>query len=194
MKNREINRELILRLKNGDMGAFDTIYNKYCKRLYGFVIRYVKQDEDAEEIVQEVFVKIWENRNKIDIYSSFESFLFTITYNAAINLIRKRINEKKYLEHLKSIQEVNSPIELSDEIQFKELNEKIESLLNELTPRQKEIFQLSRGEGLTHDEIAKKLNISSNTVKNHLVSALKYLKSNLDNGLMINVLFFYLFF
>jgi RNA polymerase sigma-70 factor (ECF subfamily) len=153
----------------------------------------VKQESDAEEIVQEVFIKIWENRVKIDVYSSFESYLFTITYNSAISLLRKRVHEKKYLEHVKSLQEVNNAPELTDDLYFKELNSKLQSLLLEVTPRQREIFLLSREEGLTHDEIAKKLGISVNTVKNHIVSVLNFLKSNIDNTIIINALFVYLF-
>ncbi len=110
-----------------------------------------KVEADADEIVQEVFVKIWEARGKIDVYSSFESFLFTIAYNATISLLRKRANEKKYLEHLKSLQQFRDAPDLTDEIHFKELNEQVKGLLNELTPRQKEIFQLSREGGLTHE-------------------------------------------
>ena len=121
--------------------------------MYGFVFRYIKVEVDAEGIVQEVFIKIWESRNKIDTHASFESFLFTIAYNSTISLLRKRANEQKYLEHLKSIQQIQKASDLIDEIQFKELNEKVKMVLNELTPRQKEIFQLSREEGLTHNEI-----------------------------------------
>ena len=193
MKDVKTNRELLLLLKEGNMVAFDAIYKQYCKRLYGFVIRYVKQEADAEEIVQEVFIKIWENRDKIDVYSSFESYLFTISYNSAISLLRKRVQEKKYLEHLTSLQEIESGFELTDEIHFNELNDTIKYLLNKLTPRQKEIFQLSREEGLTHEEIAKKLGISVSTVKNHIVSVLRFLKSNIDSRMAINVLFISLF-
>ncbi len=175
------------------MVAFDTIYEKYCRRLFGFVVRYVKLESDAEEIVQDVFVKIWENRERIDAYSSFDSYLFTISYNSAISLLRKRIHEKKYLEHLRYVQQEYSAPELTDELYFNELNRTIQSLLAELTPRQKEIYRLSREEGLTHDEIAKKLGISINTVKNHMVSVLSFLRSNMDNGLIVNVLFVYLF-
>lgn len=193
MKDVKTNRELLLLLKEGNMVAFDTIYKQYCKRLYGFVIRYVKQEEDAEGIVQEVFIKIWENRDKIDVYSSFESYIFTISYNSVIDLLRKRVHEKKYLEHLSSLQEVENGFEITDEIHFNELNDRIQYLLNKLTPRQKEIFQLSREEGLTHEEIAKKLCISVSTVKNHIVSVLKFLKSNIDSGMAINALFISLF-
>lgn len=175
------------------MVAFDAIYERYCSRLYGFVFRYVKQEVDAEEIVQEVFVKIWEARKKIEVHTSFESFLFTIAYNSTISLLRKRANEIKYVEHIKSLQNVRNANAIIDDIYFKELNGKVELLLKQLTPRQKQIFQLSREEGLTHIEIAEKLNISVNTVKNHMVATLSFLKSKIDKTLIASVLFIYLF-
>lgn len=193
MKITKSNRELILRIQKDDRVAFYNIYERYSKRLYGFVLRYIKQKEDAEEIVQEAFLKIWESRNKIDAYGSFESFLFTIVYNTTISLLRKRINEKKYLEHVKSLQHPESSPDLIDEIQFNELNERVHSLLNELTPRQQEIFQLSREHGLSHDEIAKKLGISVNTVKKHMVNTLAFLRLHIDNALFVNLLFIALF-
>lgn len=193
MKVTKSNSELILLIQINDRVAFYHIYERYSKRLYGFVLRYIKQKEDAEEIVQEVFVKIWESRNKIDAYSSFEAFLFTIAYNTTISLLRKRTSEKIYLEHIKSLQQCANSPDLIDEIQFNELNDRVQSLLNELTPRQKEIFQLSREEGLTHDEIAKKLDISVNTVKKHMGNTLAFLKSQIDSNLTINLLFACLF-
>ena len=193
MENSKSNTELVKLLKNGDMAAFDAIYNTYCHKLHEFVIRYVKQEEDAEGIVQEVFIKIWEARNKIDVYASFEAFLFTIAYNTTISLLRKRVSVSKSSEYLKSLQQIDTADQVIDEIYFNELNQKVQSLLKQLTPRQKEIYLLSREEGLTHKEIAKKLNISENTVKNHLVTSLKYLKSHIDSSLAINVLFLCLF-
>ncbi len=193
MESTNSNTELIKLLKKGDMKAFDIIYKKYSRRLYGFIFRYVKQEADTEEIVQEVFIKIWKSRDKLDIYSSFESFLFTISHNATVNLLKKRATEQKYLEHVKSLQHVNETYELTDEIHYNELKQKFHGLLNELTPRQKEIFELSREEGLSHKEIAEKLGISTNTVKNHLVTTLTFLKSKLDNGFIISGMFVSLF-
>lgn len=175
------------------MAAFDAIYNMYCHKLHGFVLRYLKQEQDAEGIVQEVFIKIWEARSKIDVYASFESFLFTIAYNATISLLRKKVCETKSLEHLKSLQQSDDTEHIIDEIVYNELNHKLQSLIENLTPRQREIYLLSREEGLIHKEIAQKLNISENTVKNHLVTALKYLKSHIDSSLAVNVLFLCLF-
>lgn len=193
LKNLKSNKELLILIQKDDRVAFFHIYERYCKRLFGFVLKYVKQKEDAEEIVQEVFVKIWESRNKIGAYSSFESFLFTVAYNATISVLRKRANETKYIEHVKSLQYVNSSPDLIDEIHFHELKDKVQSLLDELTPRQKEIFQLSREEGLSHDEIARKLDISVNTVKKHIANTLAFLKTRIDNSLTINLLFAFLF-
>jgi RNA polymerase sigma-70 factor (ECF subfamily) len=184
--------ELLILLQKGDQVAFYFIYEGYSKRLYGFVLRFLKQKEDAEEIVQEVFIKIWESKNKIDIFSSFESYIFTIAYNATISLLRKRITENKYLEHLKSIQFEHTP-EIIEEIHYRQLNEKVQLLLDKLTPRQKEIFLLSREEGLSHNEISEKLNISVLTVKKHISNTLSFLKSSLGNNLIFYMLYIWLF-
>jgi len=193
LKDIKSNTELVKHLKKGDIAAFDAIYNKYCYKLHQFVFMYLKQEEDAEGIVQEVFIKIWESRGKIDIYASFESFLFTIAYNATMSLLRKRVSETKSREYLKSLQQIDSADQVIDEIQFKELNQKVQSLLDQLTPRQREIYFLSREEGLTHEEIAQKLNISKSTVNNHLVSTIKYLKAHISSSLAVNILFICLF-
>lgn len=193
MNNANSNIDLVFQLKQGDLRAFDAIYKKYLRRLFGFVFRYVKQETDTEEIVQEVFIKIWQNREKINAYSSFESFLFTIAHNATVNLLKKRATEQKYIEHVKSLQRPDEAFELMDEIHYIELQQKFQGLLNELSPRQKEIFQLSREEGLSHKEIADKLEISVNTVKNHLITTLSFLKNKLNNDLIISGLFISLF-
>lgn len=193
MKVAKSNTELIRLIQNGDMVAFYNLYERYSKKLYFFVLRYIKLEADAEEIVQEVFIKIWENRKKIDVFSSFESYLFTIAYNTTISLFRKRLTEKKYLEHLNSLQQLENSSEITDEIHFNELNNKVQTLLNKLTPRQQEIFHLSREEGLTNEIIALKLNISINTVKKHITNVLAFLKANIDKSLLINLLYIHLF-
>jgi len=193
LNNDKSNTELVKLLKKDDMKAFDIIYKKYSRRLYGFVFRYIKQEADTEEIVQDVFIKIWKSRDKINVYTSFESFLFTIAHNATVNLLKKRAIEQKYVEHVKSIQYIEESYELTDEIHYKELKQKFQGVFNELSPRQKEIFQLSREDGLSNKEIAEKLGISVQTVKNHLVTTLSFLKSKLNNGMLISSLFISLF-
>ena len=127
------NTELLILLKKGDVTAFDIIFNMYSNKLHVFVLRYLKNEKDAEDIVQEVFIKIWEKRTKIDIYSSFESFLFTIAYNSTISLLRKRVSERKSFEYLKSVQQFKSAKNVIDELQYKELTNELDSLLEGCT-------------------------------------------------------------
>ncbi len=194
MKDNKSNKDMLIRLKKGDMRAFDALYNKYCKRLHAFVLKFVKREAEADDIIQEVFLKIWEARSKIDVYTILESFLFTIAYNTTMSQLRKKVHETKYREYLKSIQKIETADKIINELHFKELNQNVQLLLNQLTPRQKEIFLLSREQGHTHQEIAKKLNISVNTVKNHMIAALSFLKKEISNSLIINILFVFLFF
>ena len=94
------------------MKAFDIIYKKYSRRLFGFVFRYVKQETDTEEIVQEVFIKIWQSRENINIYSSFESFLFTIAHNATVNLLKKGQPNKNTLNMSNRFNTLTRPMSL----------------------------------------------------------------------------------
>lgn len=193
MKVLKSNKELLILIRKDDKVAFYNLYERYSKKLYAFVLQLIKLEEDAEEIVQEVFIKIWEKRKTLNEYSSFESFLFTIAYNTTMSLLRKKVTENKYLAHLQSIQQVNNTVNLTDEIYFNELNEQLAVLLDEVSARQKEIFLLSRKEGLTHEQIAKKLNITVNTVKKHISNTISFLKSHLDSGSVVSAFYFLLF-
>lgn len=185
--------ELLTRLKNGDVLAFDRVYELYSHKLFSFVFKILKNEAEADDIVQEVFVKIWESRHKLEDYKLVNSYIFTIAYNNSIDLIRKRINNTKYLEHLKNSAVINVTPNVISQIEFNELNIHAEKLIANLPERQKQVYLLHREEGLTYPEIAEKLGISKNTVENHMVKALKYLRQNMDNSLLINMLFVSLF-
>ena len=188
-----IDSETIKRFKADDMSAFDIIYRKYSKKLYRFAYSIIKVKPDAEGIVHEVFIKVWEKRNKIDEYLSFESYLFTITYNTTISFIRKKVKENKYIEHLKSIQNPSIQSNIIPEIEYKELKEKSEKIIGLLPSRQKQIYKLSREGGLTYKEIAVKLNISVNTVETHMERALKSIRKNLGKVTIVLLILYYLF-
>ena len=188
-----ITHELLTRLKNGDMLAFDRVYELYSHKLFSFVSKILKNEAEADDIVQEVFVKIWESRHKLDDYKLLNSYIFTIAYNNSIDLIRKRISNNKYLEHLKNSSVINFTPTIISQIEFDELNNLAEKLIAKLPERQKQVFLLHKKEGLTYPEIAGQLGISKNTVENHMAKALKYLREHMDNSMLINLLFVTLF-
>jgi len=175
------------------MLAFDRVYELYSHKLFSFVFKILKNEAEADDIVQEVFVKIWESRHNIEDYKLLNSYIFTIAYNNSIDLIRKRINNTKYLEHLRNYSVIYTTPNSISELEFNELNTQTEKLIANLPDRQKQVYLLHREEGLTYPEIAKQLGISKNTVENHMVKALKYLRQNMDNSLLINMLFMSLF-
>ena len=188
-----IDSETIKQFKADDMSAFDIIYRKYSKKLYRFAYSIIKVKPDAEGIVYEVFIKVWDKRNKIDEYLSFESYLFTITYNTTISFIRKKVKENKYIEYLKSIQNPSIQSNIIPEIEYKELKEKSEKIIDLLPSRQKQIYKLSREEGLTYKEIAAKINISDNTVETHMERALKSIREKLGDVSIVLLILYYLF-
>ncbi|MEL7588781.1 MAG: RNA polymerase sigma-70 factor [Prolixibacteraceae bacterium] len=187
------NRELVVRLRNGDMRAFDLVYEQYSHKLYSFICKILKNEAEAEEIVQEVFIKLWESRMNLEDNKLLNSYVFTIAYNHSIDLIRKRVNSNKYLDHLKNASVLQSTPSFIGQIEYDELNRQVDKLVSQLPDRQKQIYRLHREEGLAYSEIAEKLGISVNTVGNHMTKALKYLRENLDDSLLINLLFIMLF-
>ena len=188
-----IDSETIKQFKADDMLAFDIIYRTYSKKLYRFAYSIIKVKPDAEGIVHEVFIKVWEKRNRIDEYLSFESYLFTITYNTTISFIRKKVKENKYIEYLKSIQNPSIQSKIIPEIEYKELKDKSEKIVGLLPMRQKQIYKLSREEGLTYKEIAAKLSISVNTVETHMERALKSIREKLGSVSIVLLILYYLF-
>jgi len=175
------------------MLAFDLIYEMFSHKLFSFVFKILKNEAEVDDIVQEVFVKIWESRNKLEDYKLLNSYIFTIAYNSSIDLIRKRISNEKYIEVLRNSSIINIAPSIISQIEYNELNAQVEKLISDLPDRQKQVYLLHREEGLTYPEIAEHLGISKNTVENHMVKALKYLRENMDGSVLINLLFISLF-
>ena len=184
--------EWVLSLKNGDLKAFSELFDRYGKRLYRFSMGYLKSESDAEEIVQEVFVKIWNKREELSLQKSFESYLFTIAKNGILNTIRKTKSEQAYLQYAKLHPEKN--VLLDDELNFRELERAYKEAIGKLSPRRKEIFLLSREQSLSNAEIAEKMNISVKTVENQMTSALSEIRKHLCSLGFSGIIFFELFF
>ena len=190
--NEATDLQLISSLKKGNHEAFDTLYGKYARGLYAFITSILKSPSDAEEIVQNVFVKVWERRNTIEERFSFKSYLFTIAYRDVISHLRKQ-------NLLASIQtENNQEILLNDdhaelEIEFFNIDKIYHDILDHLPEKRKEIFLLSREKGLSNKEIASQLNISVKTVENQMTAALRTFREKLSQYGILGTLFFFLF-
>lgn len=169
---------LVSRLKEGDVEAFDTLFNNFSPKLYRFAFRYLKSKEDSEEVVQEVFLKVWEKRAMLQEELSFSSFLFTITQRVALNVIRKKRNsEKATAVALINIDQDANFVE--DQIFASQLMECTKAAVDSLSPQRKRIFTMSREQYLSYEQIAKSLNISKNTVEVQMVLALKHVRKYL---------------
>jgi RNA polymerase sigma-70 factor (family 1) len=184
---------IIKNLKEGDVLSFDFIFKKYHKKVYYFAISYLKSKEEAEDVVQEVFLNLWKCRDQINEYYVFSKYLFKITYNATCKKFRKQASDKKQMEEaLQNILIEDNSTNL--EIEYNNLLETANMLIDKLPSRQKDIFLLSINEQLTNEQIAQQLNISKKTVENYLTMAKASLRKSFFDGRILPLLFFWLFF
>ena len=117
--------ELMQEIKADNMLAFDVLYKKYSKRLHKFAYSILKSTEESENIIQDVFLNLWENRLKVEKNSSVKYYVFTIAYNSSISILRKKSRESEFFEYLKSLQELNQePVNL--ELEYNELTNKLD--------------------------------------------------------------------
>ena len=171
------NQTLILALKNGSEEAFTSLYHKYCDKVYKFCRLYYTNDSTTEEVVQEVFIKLWDIRSYVNENENLEGLLFIITRNMIFSNSKKNFNETFY--KMSILAAYDKAYDIEEELHAKDLRIYIERLVNELPPRQKEVFYLSRHEQLSYKEIAERLDITPKTVERHINEALKYLKKNI---------------
>lgn len=171
-------RSLILRLIEGDEDAFCELYATYKNRLIYFAMRFLKSREYAEDVFQDAFTVVWQSRRFINPDASFSSYLYTIMRNRILNQLRNAANEEKLKESIFS-QALDYTEDTKREVMLNDLKSLISHALQQLTPRQREIFEMSREAQLSHKEIADKLGISVNTVQEHISTSLKLIRTYL---------------
>jgi RNA polymerase sigma-70 factor (ECF subfamily) len=173
-------KRLLEALRKGNSQAFEALFYRYYSKVYHFTLKLLKNKEDAEGIVQEVFITIWEKRKRIEPDGSFSGFLFTVTRNKIYNRVKQKLPQQEFNDYLDS----SGSYDLSPcrDFEFEELNDLIRAIIDSLPPKRKKIFLLSRIRGLTYKEIADKLGVSVNTVDTQIRKSLndirKYLKKN----------------
>jgi RNA polymerase sigma-70 factor (family 1) len=166
----------------------DQVYTEYREFLYRFFIKHVKIPALAEDFAQDVFIKFWQRKDHTNSVENIHAWLYTLARNHLTDHYRKLANEKKYQDMVWHEIEQHSNSIMQD-IYEKELEEKISSILQALPIRQKEVYKLSRENGMSLEEIANSLDISRNTAKNHLVNALKVIRTGLRAIINISLLF-----
>ncbi|HEY5122837.1 MAG TPA: RNA polymerase sigma-70 factor [Ignavibacteria bacterium] len=185
--------ELVERLQKGDVEAFDLIYKKYSRKLYAFGLKYLRSTAETEELVQSVFLKIWENYKNLKKESSFKSYLFTIAYNDICKLFRKRNYLQKFVGDT-LYENTQSSSETEDGIDYQFVLERVQQIVEKLPEKQKNIFLKSRQEGKSTKEIAEEVGLSPGTVDNYISESLKFIRSRLQNENLPVLLLFSLFF
>lgn len=162
------------------MRAFDKIYEIYARRLYAFCLKYCKSKETAEEIMQDTFVWIWNNRLSITQTETLKPIIFIRAKHLLINAYRKVINSPVYEDYMDYLDKGDSSSYISSSLmEYDEFVQRVNLLINQLPNAQREIIKLSKFEMMTNKEIAQKLNYSEQTVKNQLSLGLKQLRNML---------------
>jgi len=168
-----VEKELLARVAKGDSKAFSLLFSKYRLAVFMHVLSIVKLPERAEEITQDVFLKIWHHRQGLDQVHSFENYLFIITKNYTISELRK-----KFFAEGPEVDQTHSWTP-ERQLQFKELSNHLHGIIDRLPPRRRQVFVMSRLENKTHQQIADELQISAGTVNQQLIAALSFIRAEL---------------
>jgi RNA polymerase sigma-70 factor, ECF subfamily len=184
--------DIIRRLKKDDKSAVDELFSYYYPRLYHFSKSILKIETGIDDILQEVFVKIWLNRNKISNIETFNAYIFTITKNEVLNLIRSNLRDQTFKEEF-FLRSVAEEYQTQNQVEFDEIKSGIDRIVASLPEKRQQVFVLSRTEGLSNKEIAQQLNISEKTVEDHITHAIKHIKTSIKDMGVISFLYFYLF-
>jgi RNA polymerase sigma-70 factor (family 1) len=189
---KESKEKIILQLKEGSKDAFRSLFETFGPKIHAFAKSYLKNDEDAEELLQDVFLKLWEIRASLDSSKNIKSFLFKICVNLIYDFIRRKNIEQAYLDY--SGQNHPSFGENTwHEVIYNDMLRNLETFVSAMPEQRQRIFRMSKEEGLSNDEIAQQLNLSRRTIENQLYRAVSFLKEKLVTGSLPALLFFYLY-
>jgi RNA polymerase sigma-70 factor (ECF subfamily) len=162
-------------IRNDDFGSFELLYNRYKSRIYYFSLKYLKDHEDAEDLVQIVFISVWEHRKSLDDSLSIKSYIYKSAINVIYNRMKRKVLLKRFVENeLQKAEQFSD--QTYDKIFYDDLEKSIEFIVKDLPSKQKLIFNLSRFDGLSHEEISRKLHLSVRTVENQIYRAIKRIK------------------
>jgi RNA polymerase sigma-70 factor (ECF subfamily) len=173
-------RKSVQREERLDDGSFEQVFREFFTPLMKFSLKILENEDDAREVVHQVFVNLWERREETDLSRSLKSYLFTAVHNRSLNVIRDR---KKFSDE--EVPEQSGPWDVSEQIEAMELEQRIMEALEELPDKCRQVFEMNRFQGLKYQEVASQLNISVKTVENQMSKALKMLREKLMKFLVL---------
>ena len=171
--NNVVDTKILEALRNGDHKAFKVVFVAYYNKTKAFIYGYIKSDSDAEELAEDLFINLWVNRHSIDISKSFNSYLHTIVRNAAINFLKHKQVQEKYINEMLAWESYYSS---EEDYIAKELGLLVDDVVGKMPQQRKQIYLLSRSEGLSNGEIAERLNTTKRNVESQLSLALKEIR------------------
>ena len=171
---------LAFKIRNDNLEAFELLYNRYKRKLYCFSLKYLENSSDAEELVQVVFISLWEHRKNIDDTKLIKNYIYKSAVNYIYNFLKKKSIRKRYLEFEWQKPE-GSVNQTYDNLFYLDLEKRLDIIIGSLPPQQQKIFYLSRFIGLSHENIARKLGLSVRTVENQIYRVAKILKRHLKS-------------
>lgn len=183
----ENEKRLLMQVAEGGEEAFGMLFHQYRNRLYAFIFSIVRSREMAEDVVQDVFLKIWLRREDLAAVDNFKAYLFRISQNHAINHLRRMSKETLVL--LEKQHRRGSGDAAADELlTYKNIQQSLNEIVNSLPLQQKTVYRLSREQNLKQEEIAQQLHISVSTIKNHMTQALRTIRERLGEYYVTAVL------
>ncbi|MBL4624985.1 MAG: RNA polymerase sigma-70 factor [Flavobacteriales bacterium] len=185
----EIADNIVDRIQKGEKNALEELFRACYEDLCGYANGFLKDADETEDVVQEMFFQLWEKREELNITSSVKSYLYRSIHNSCLNKIKhlKVVGEHENYERSTSFDSVD----FDENMEYVELEQRVNNAINDLPPERKKVFELSRREGLKYKEIAEHLNISVKTVENQMGKALKYLRESLVDlvGIVVLIIF-----
>lgn len=193
MEANHTDQTLLQLMREDNKAAFTALYRSYWESLFIPTVKITRSQEDARDILQEVFLSVWNRRKELDVRGSLAAYLQTSVRYKAIDYIEKNIARRHYLNLLYKLEELSQSPAVETQIQLKEIQQTVNGVVGKMPPKMRAVYQLSRQEQLSHQEIAQRLGISDETVKKHIHHALKLIRSSISQtGISLPGLFFYL--
>lgn len=186
-------KELLLKIAEGDQVAFSVLFEQYRNRLFTYLFKITKSAETSEEIVLDVFLKIWHGKEAIVEIENIEAFLFRVAHNKAIDFLRSLKRNPKIQQQVWDQMQEHVSAEVADkQLLLKGAQEMVEHAIHQLPSQRQKVFNMRHHHGLTNEDIAERLQLSRNTVRNHLALSVEFIRKFLSTNLDLLFLFFLL--